>query len=543
MARFRQTVFSRTVRPKGRQAPKVGGASSRKRAEGYSQSHIRMNGKQAKPQPGPKELDALKTRVKQLNKLVGQHQRSGLESGRPATTPASPSGGGAHGGGSHGAGSPSAGAGIIVPAVKTTPKVAKAPKTQPKQQPPQPTPVMVKTKDGMHLMPLANPPVKAMERQYKASDGRVVATTQVVPDFSHFAKRLNAVKSPSFIGKAVGIAESQLYHGSKPMESDFVRNGIRGTRLAGSQYLDTVKAESNIGIGQRLTFCLVNPIALGSVLAKLAQTFEQVKFNHLKVVYKPVVPTTTTGSIAFYFRNDVNTPMLSVGLDELNSAATHQAFIETTVWNAASIDIKPSDVALKYWDEMTGVFSEEVQGMIVVIATSTLTAGATYGHLYLEYDAEFYAPELDTDVEEVDVLFTSDTWTSYVATGGTTMTQIYQAAAAPLPTAAWIGDTLPSTEFVGYGVVTAITGTPPQWITVRDPTPRDYALGQGFYVNFGELVAGTWTDGSRYMHLFTTPDSIGTSDGGSQVLYAASGTFTGSITLRLRFYPDAPDAP
>jgi len=406
-----------------------------------------------------------------------------------------------------------------------------------------------------------SPLVDTAHRIYTNAEGREIARARIVTNEKDFVAAHKHVNTPTFTRDSVGIADSSVYHGSRNIQRDYVSKGVRGTRVAGSQYLDVVTTDVTVNssdhdtaIGQRLTVCLINPSALGSILGKLSLDFEECKFNRLAVIYKPVVAATTPGALGMYFRNDVQNPMWSTGLEELSHAATHEAFQDFSVWAPARIDIDPADIMKKYWDEINGDVSAEVQGMVTVISTSGLTRNQTLGHLYLEYDCDFSAPELDYEVDEVGVAYLNLVWNAYITTLGDPMIFRFKTTAATQATANWdvLGTPPDSSEFFGYGtIVNVVTGTngPPAWSTAEDPMANAFVKGQGFYVRMTGVGSSSFTDDSINVYLYTDLNSAMNAilDLASESYYVNDGQLvdagtlgfatSGTITLRLRLSP------
>lgn len=496
----------------------------------------------------PKEarIRALAGRVGKLNQLARQHTPSGGKAVQSVSAKGIGGGNSPIGGGGAVSGKPADA--VPLPAVKPPKKKKQQPARDPNLKSVEhPALIRVKGDRGTYLLPAAamgaggvKSPKKS--RDYKDAHGRVVATTQVVNNPAAFAKRMSEFSSPHATKKAVGIATSSLYHGSHPMEMDFVKDGVRGTRVAGNQYLDIVETGQAPTEGCRLTFALVNPSALGAILKKMSQIYEQVKFNHFRVVYKPVVPTTTDGAIALYFRNDTSNPIYETGLDELKAASSHQSFIETQVWNACHLEVKPSDIALKYWDEASGDFATEVQGMITVIATSSLLGSTTYGHLYLEYDAEFFSPELDYEVDEADIAVIRYDWNDIDVTAGNPLRMVGAVSGAGVGSFQFVSGTLPSGEYLLYGVVSAVSddfATGPEWCTLADNESHQFEVGQGFYIRFSGTT-NQWLNSTMSSMIFADLDSAsGTlSDddpaNGQLVYKGDQSSRTAQITFRMR---------
>jgi hypothetical protein len=389
-------------------------------------------------------------------------------------------------------------------------------------------------------------------RSYYDDKGREISRARVVKDVGEFSKRLSVVKSKDFHTKAVGLASSSVYHGSESIEMDFVRNGVRGTRMAGSQYIDVVEIafEDNFSIGERFFVVLINPVALGGRLQLAAKMYEQCKANHLKFVYKPLQPATALGGIAFYFRNDTQNPIYETGLDELMHAADRDAsnFKETNVWNPESLDVQISNVNLKYWDETAGDFAEDVQGMLTCEASASIPATqGTLGHFYLEYDYEFWAAELDYETQELGVVWVTIHWNAYTSVSGAPVRLIGVADGSGLASfQISAGTALETSEFllvgaVHYAEVTGQGGL--AWCTSQDTTTHSFARGQGFYLRFSG-TSGNFTNSTTSMLVFADLNSasgvvVDTADAAAdgQLQYKAGAAATGSMVLRCRAIP------
>lgn len=433
------------------------------------------NVKQAKNKAPKADGAALAGRIRKLNQLAGQHAANSGQTREGSVAAAVSAGSGKRDGGSVRNSAPN----TPLPPVKAAAKAA-APKKKAAHPPPQ------------------HPARKLKARVYHNKDGKELARSEVVVDDAPFNTRMGKVSKSDFAAKAVGLNASQVYHGSKTMEKDFVKSGVRGTRIAGSQYLDVVETGGqNNTTGARLTTCLVNPTALGVQLAKMAQLFEQSKVHHMKVIYKPVVSATTDGAIAMYFRNDVSNPMLEVGLDELQHAASHSSFQDSTVWTPMSIDISPSDVMLKYWDEMSGDYASDIQGIVTVLASSNLSADTVYGHLYIEFDVEFFSPEVDYEVSEIGVHNIVVEFNAFPEPAAGEPVVVPWRAAAPGAGQCgwrWLTTSPENSECSPYGPIVHVNeSTAVPWCTLQDLNQKIFAAGQNFFCRFvGVPGASTW---------------------------------------------------
>lgn len=213
--------------------------------------------------------------------------------------------------------------------------------------------------------------------------------------------------------QARGIPNTSTFHGSGIHEHEFSQNGVAHCRVAGRELLGEVgstglAAATTFPIGARLPAGMfpVAPSYLGGRLELMAQQYEQHSVHKLNISYEPVVPATTDGAVAMFFTNDIGDVTTYVGEAELNHAATHDSFVQTTVWNRAEIKVNPSDAIKRYFDEDHDEPRLSVQGIVEIIAADSLTldpAGSagpvSLGNVYVEYDIEFFASATSNDVD------------------------------------------------------------------------------------------------------------------------------------------------
>lgn len=337
------------------------------------------------------------------------------------------------------------------------------------------------------------------------------------------------------------VATSSQYLGAELRERDHLdpKKG-RMVQITGHQYLASVSGppSGQWAEGDRMNLILLTPDALGGRLALLSQQFEQHNVKKLRVLYKPTVSSISTGAVAMYFRNDVGTPGLDVGVDELNHASTHPSFVQTQIWEPATMDISPSDALKRYFDEETGDFRTEVQGLLTVIAASDLPdleGQPSYGNLYLEFDIDFYGEELDYEVQ--DIITGSIVFTGLIDDDETMVNHPVVASIKPPATVPVQGEflgeldvSLPSTEFLLYGVITQVS-SPGYFCTLEDPTPIAWTQGQSFYMRIVNTAPGSFdlSDGSIKILFFSNLsaasnniDTEGVGDNAGQLLWTGS---------------------
>jgi len=322
------------------------------------------------------------------------------------------------------------------------------------------------------------------------------------------AQLLHGNMKPNFGG--VPVAKGSQYRGGVMAERRWSDHEGFHIDVIGHQLLGSVYTKSALTTqGQRLAngIFVMSPDALGERLLLLSQQYEQHRVKKLKLVYKPTVPSTAEGAIAFYFRNDPNTPMDITGVDELAHASTHPAFIQTQVWQEASLDIKPSDATTKYFSTDTGDARFQVQGICTVESASPLPANTTYGNLYLEYEICFSGEELDYEVADVSSGSFAGTWLAYDTTpaqGETVRFEMQTGGGAGVLAEIVGGSAPPNANYLLYGTITGVSGTTPTTFVTGSSETKTFSVGQGIFIRFGyDLGVSTdFTNGTIYAVLF-----------------------------------------
>jgi hypothetical protein len=298
--------------------------------------------------------------------------------------------------------------------------------------------------------------------------------------------------------KGPSLAKNGHMLGAKIQEREHIDPKLgRMVQIVGHQFLGSVAAlDEDRQLGERMGMHVVMPDAFGGRLLLLSEEFEQHKVNKLVVVYAPVVPATTDGAILMYFRNDVATPTLDTGNDELVHASTHPSFEQCQVWEECHMAIDPSDCMKKYFDEETGDMRLEAQGLITVEAASGIAVG-TYGNLYLYYDIDFFGEELDYEVPDMPTGFLNLSVTVGAGSANALNPMIFVGAAGVAPAGAeyfnFTGTSgVLDTDFVLYGPVTIDNASLLTFCTKEDNALRTFSNGQGFYARVWSTVPGQY---------------------------------------------------
>jgi len=224
-------------------------------------------------------------------------------------------------------------------------------------------------------------------------------------------KRSNAMAVGS-----IGVA-SRSSNVMRPMRSMTARDGHM-CRFKGTDFLTSVTIGGTAAAaGDVLYTAVVNPAVLGvSRLATVSKLWERYKFRSCKFRYEAVCPTTTAGQLIGYVDYDTyDDPTGISGAQNLQRAAAHYGEKPVRVWDKTFWEIKDVDPLTDLYVDSDGSDPRWTnQGRLVVLAASAITSSTACGNIYLDYDVEFYIPQLEQ---------TPSTGYGYKLTGGGTMSQ------------------------------------------------------------------------------------------------------------------------
>lgn len=189
----------------------------------------------------------------------------------------------------------------------------------------------------------------------------------------------------------------------RPLRMRTIR-GRSSTRCIGTDYLCAITIGGTAAAaGDVLYTTVVNPSTLGlGRLATIAKLFERYKFKSLKFRYAPVANAQVTGQILGYVDYDtMDDPTGTSGVQNLQRAGAHLGEKPVQVWQGSE---KPVFWEIKDVDPMTDLYCDSDgtdprwtnQGRFVLLAASAIASGTACGNIYLDYDVEFYIPQMES---------------------------------------------------------------------------------------------------------------------------------------------------
>lgn len=166
--------------------------------------------------------------------------------------------------------------------------------------------------------------------------------------------------------------------------------------VSGSDYLTTLNI-NNHNAGDVRFVADINPTLFGlsSRLAQMAILFEKWRINKLKFMYQPAVGSTTVGQLIHYIEYDAANSIPSTGVTNVQIGAAHRTFQPFSVWQPSDVsyDRKANDVEL-YTSPQSADDRMSQAGQYVVICSTNFTGTLSPGVVYVEYDIEFYMPQV-----------------------------------------------------------------------------------------------------------------------------------------------------
>jgi len=149
---------------------------------------------------------------------------------------------------------------------------------------------------------------------------------------------------------------------------------------------------------------LIAPTEIDPRLAAVSQTYQFYAFRKLVLKYIPFVGTATTGGLYMAIAKDTEQAeanFATIGPTTGGSAGTPQDILEydpslmTAVWQPAELTFQHNGTEL--WETYPNgeePIDKRLQAAIVLIVESVPAAStpAVFGHLWLEYEVDFYIP-------------------------------------------------------------------------------------------------------------------------------------------------------
>jgi len=248
--------------------------------------------------------------------------------------------------------------------------------------------------------------------------------------------------------------------------------------LAGTEYLSSISTPATGGAnaGDILYSFMVNPTAMTKTrIAQFSPMYQRYRFRKLNFILSPAASALTNGQMIGYCDYDVDNPLPGDSPDNVNVAAAHMGQRVTKLWEAV---VFPMGITDDFTTLFTSLGSEEArliyQAIFNLICSSPIAADVTIGNLYVDYEIEFYIPQLtiSTIDSAIQVL-------QIVSSGGTpTTADPMSSAVSPGVTQLPVNNLTYSFDTTGSGVAKVTVSNVPagQYLAFFGPTPDSYPV-------------------------------------------------------------------
>lgn len=223
---------------------------------------------------------------------------------------------------------------------------------------------------------------------------------------------------------SVGIAQGAKVHGAQPR----TESTPRGMRIHHREFCQDVSSSTVFAVSK---FLPINPgnEELFPWLSPVATRFESYRFENLKFIYEPLVPTTAPGVMLMAVDFESADPLPS----SKQVMMSYKSSVRCSLWESCELKLAKADMQ-KIKDKFTLDHAPSTSTDVrlynvgnLAIASTGAAAAAICGELYVEYDVIVETPQIETSGEGVKVTWTAGTSpTSPFTTGNYTTTPTQQ---------------------------------------------------------------------------------------------------------------------
>lgn len=239
--------------------------------------------------------------------------------------------------------------------------------------------------------------------------------------------QLNAPLRAPPIGRSAPVVSGW----SLPPSSFEISRGNKpdSVRARGRDYLGIVKTGSSVGVATLLRLDFLSPQSstfTGTRLQTFASMYEKYIFRKARIVYIPQVSTAAAGTIGMAFDKDFADTTPGETEDGLRQYLGFQNACTFPAWSPGEIDIKLTDMQDFFYCNDTGYDGRLVyQGQLYLFAVGSLLTTTNYGQLYIEYEIDFFDPQIENPLDygtlqnssSVVTSVSASAWNSLNATG------------------------------------------------------------------------------------------------------------------------------
>lgn len=222
---------------------------------------------------------------------------------------------------------------------------------------------------------------------------------------------------------------------------------------------------------------------IGGRLGVLTQEFAICQIKKLRLVYRTLSSDLENGGIVLTYIPDPAYEFLQTGVDYISRIAEYSNNLELALKLNGELDITPGGGLTQDFTNVDNTALSNMKGFALCIASVPFGSGAsdpdTYGHLYLEYEADFSKALLDADV--------ANKYTGTIDWGMAASTPVVGQAAAPIAAAAFSAGT--------SGAFVLTSGSPPPGEYIVQLVCRNFAFSVGSFALENQSNSDPFTPG------------------------------------------------
>jgi len=217
-------------------------------------------------------------------------------------------------------------------------------------------------------------------------------------------------------GNTVGVAPRSVNVQRRMPTLSSGQGGPYGSMdiLRGTEFLASINTPLSppTNKGDLLKTILINPTSfVDTRLKQFAPLYQRYRFKRLTFIYEPTAPATAAGQLIGYGDYDVDNLLTVDDPSNINQAAAHAGQAICQVWELQSFPFGIRDDYTTLFTSLTGAAENRLvyQGVYYLLAATDLPPSLACGNIYVDYEVEFYIPQLGSSA-------IATSW-SYEATG------------------------------------------------------------------------------------------------------------------------------
>jgi len=209
---------------------------------------------------------------------------------------------------------------------------------------------------------------------------------------------LDTGKPPPNGGQTVGVAPHSVdIQTVMPRMHSENRGGIVIDVLSGTEFLESITTGSTGSLaGDILEALLINPSSFNATrLKQFSPLYQRYRFRKFNILYAPIANATESGQLIGFSDYDVDSLLEGDSETNISVAAAHLGQQICQIWEDQVFPFGIVDAYTTLFTSLEGAENRLIyQGIFYILAASELGGSLNLGNLYVDYEVEFYIPQL-----------------------------------------------------------------------------------------------------------------------------------------------------